>query len=131
MRREGWLQSAPWTERYGLRTEPYVIVIDADAAPGERELRIGTPRGLSNPVVFRVGSWPEHYETEPNDYRTMVEVRNNGVPLIVQAPKSAITQAIRELAVKLCGEREEDIDGEGAAKSNDSKWKKFWPGAKS
>ncbi|MEX1336505.1 MAG: hypothetical protein AB1Z66_14530 [Candidatus Limnocylindrales bacterium] len=27
---EGWLQSAPWTERYGLRTEPYVIVIDAE-----------------------------------------------------------------------------------------------------
>jgi len=27
---EGWLQSAPWTERYGLRTEPYVIVLDAD-----------------------------------------------------------------------------------------------------
>ncbi len=26
---EGWLRSAPWTERYGLRTEPYVIVIDA------------------------------------------------------------------------------------------------------
>ena len=30
----------------------------------------------------------------PNDYRTMVEVRNNGVPLIEQAPKAAITQAI-------------------------------------
>jgi hypothetical protein len=27
---EGWLQSAPWTERWGLRTEPYVVVIDAD-----------------------------------------------------------------------------------------------------
>ena len=27
---DGALQSAPWTERYGLRTEPYVIVIDAD-----------------------------------------------------------------------------------------------------
>jgi hypothetical protein len=27
---EGWLQSAPWTERFGLPTEPYVIVIDAD-----------------------------------------------------------------------------------------------------
>jgi hypothetical protein len=26
---EGWLQPAPWTTRYGLRTEPYVIVIDA------------------------------------------------------------------------------------------------------
>ncbi len=27
---EGWLQSAPWTERWGLRTEPYVVVIDAE-----------------------------------------------------------------------------------------------------
>ena len=34
----------------------------------------------------------------PNDYRAMVEVRNNGVPLIEQAPKAAITQSIVELA---------------------------------
>ena len=27
---EGWLQSAPWTERYGLPVEPYIIVIDAE-----------------------------------------------------------------------------------------------------
>jgi hypothetical protein len=27
---EGWLQSAPWTERFGLRTEPYVMVLDAE-----------------------------------------------------------------------------------------------------
>jgi hypothetical protein len=27
---EGWLQSAPWTETWGLRTEPFVAVIDAD-----------------------------------------------------------------------------------------------------
>jgi hypothetical protein len=26
---EGWLQSAPWTTAWGLRTEPYVVVIDA------------------------------------------------------------------------------------------------------
>lgn len=26
---EGWLQAAPWTERWGLHTEPYVVVIDA------------------------------------------------------------------------------------------------------
>ena len=30
----------------------------------------------------------------PNDYRTMIEARNNGVPLIEQAPKAAITQSI-------------------------------------
>jgi len=34
----------------------------------------------------------------PNDYRTMVEVRNNGVPLVEQAPKASITQAIVHLA---------------------------------
>ena len=34
----------------------------------------------------------------PNDYRTMIEARNNGVPLIEQAPKAAITQAIIQLA---------------------------------
>ena len=34
----------------------------------------------------------------PNDYKTMVEVRNNGVPLIEQAPKAGITQAFITLA---------------------------------
>ncbi len=64
----------------------------------------------------------------PNDYRTMVEVRNNGVPLIVQAPKAAITASIRELAQKISGEREVESTEEGTAKGSDSKWKKFWPG---
>jgi len=27
---EGWLQSAPWTERFGLPTEPYVVVLDGE-----------------------------------------------------------------------------------------------------
>ena len=40
----------------------------------------------------------------PNDYRTMVEVRNNGVPLIEQAPKSQITQSIVQLADALSGD---------------------------
>ena len=66
----------------------------------------------------------------PNDYRTMVEVRNNGVPLIVQAPKAAITVAIRDLASKLEGPKEGEGDqAEGDGKPAESKWKKFWPGA--
>jgi len=40
----------------------------------------------------------------PNDYRTMVEVRNNGVPLLEQAPKAAITQSVQALAQALCGD---------------------------
>ena len=65
----------------------------------------------------------------PNDYRTMVEVRNNGVPLIVQAPKAAITQAMRDLATKLQGNSEETAESsEAESKGTESKWKKFWPG---
>ena len=39
----------------------------------------------------------------PNDYRTMIEVRNNGVPLIEQSPKAAITHSITSLAEVLMG----------------------------
>ena len=68
----------------------------------------------------------------PNDYRTMVEVRNNGVPLITQAPKAAITQALRELLAKLSGDEiepasQEEVEKQAAAGG----WRKFWPGQKS
>jgi pilus assembly protein CpaE len=37
----------------------------------------------------------------PNDYRTMIDARNNGVPLIEQSPKAAITQSLIALAKSL------------------------------
>ena len=40
------------------------ITIAPDAAPGQRELRLGTPQGLSNPLVFCVGQLPEFSEKE-------------------------------------------------------------------
>jgi len=40
----------------------------------------------------------------PNEYRTMIEARNNGVPLIEQSPKAAITQSIVSLAGALFDE---------------------------
>ncbi|MBN1908243.1 MAG: response regulator [Pirellulales bacterium] len=46
----------------------------------------------------------EIYWQLPNDYRTMIEVRNNGVPLIEQAPKAAITQSILALADAITGD---------------------------
>ncbi len=63
----------------------------------------------------------------PNDYRTMVEVRNNGVPLISQAPKAPITQSFFDLAAKLEGVTLDENSEDSAEAS--SKWKKFWPGA--
>src|SRR4029077_8015903 len=37
----------------------------------------------------------------PNEYSTMVEARNNGVPLISQSPKSKLTKSILQLAQNL------------------------------
>lgn len=39
----------------------------------------------------------------PNDFKTMIEVRNNGVPLVEQAPKAQITQSISQLAREIVG----------------------------
>ncbi|MBI3119788.1 MAG: hypothetical protein HYZ00_13930 [Candidatus Hydrogenedentes bacterium] len=43
------------------------VTIDPDAAPGERELRILTSAGLTNPLRFQVGLLPEVLEIELND----------------------------------------------------------------
>ena len=40
----------------------------------------------------------EIYWQIPNDYATMVEARNNGVPLVTQAPRAKITRSIEQLA---------------------------------
>jgi len=43
------------------------VTMDPNAAPGERELRLGTPAGLTNPLVFCVGQLPEFCEKESSD----------------------------------------------------------------
>jgi hypothetical protein len=42
------------------------VTIAPDAEPGDREMRILTAGGLSNPIVFQVGTLPEILEMEPN-----------------------------------------------------------------
>jgi pilus assembly protein CpaE len=43
----------------------------------------------------------EVYASIPNDYGTMVEARNNGVPLLTQAPRAKLTKAVQQLAQQL------------------------------
>jgi len=57
------------------------------------------------------------YWQVPNDYRVMVEVRNNGVPLIEYAPKAGITNSIKELADALCGK----LNGESTVSDSETK----------
>ncbi|OHB77077.1 MAG: hypothetical protein A2Z34_11260, partial [Planctomycetes bacterium RBG_16_59_8] len=41
------------------------VTVAPDAAPGDRELRLLTPLGLTNPLCFQVGTLPEVREQEP------------------------------------------------------------------
>ena len=42
------------------------ITVEPNALPGNRELRIETKNGLTNPIIFQVGTLPETTELEPN-----------------------------------------------------------------
>jgi len=57
------------------------VTVDADAPPGDRELRIATPAGLTNPMVFKVGVFPEVCELEPNNQKALPDLpRLQGLP---------------------------------------------------
>jgi pilus assembly protein CpaE len=64
----------------------------------------------------------------PNDYKTMVEVRNNGVPLIDQAPRAALTQAVISLADQLTGEQHKAQEGTPNSSRGASRWLAFLGG---
>ncbi len=63
----------------------------------------------------------EIYARIPNNYFVISECRNNGVPLLMQSPKTAITLAIQDLANKLNGYSPEEGD-----ESDDNGGKKSW-----
>ncbi len=61
------------------------ITIDPAAAPGPREIRIGSPAGLTNPMRFEVATLPEVRELEPNEaavYTAPVQDPAVAVPVI-------------------------------------------------
>ena len=66
----------------------------------------------------------------PNDYRVMVEVRNNGVPLIEQAPKAAITQSIIAWPTRCAATGEDPRDANDPTESAraGAKLLNLWPG---
>lgn len=67
----------------------------------------------------------------PNDYRTMVEVRNNGVPLIEHSPRAGITQAIVTLADMLTkDDATRDDESAASAAAKGAGWFKFFGAGK-
>ncbi|MHC4675851.1 MAG: hypothetical protein ACYTBZ_25460, partial [Planctomycetota bacterium] len=58
------------------------VVLDPDAEPGERALRLKTALGLSNPVTFHVGQLHEYSEKEPKNKTVETEVLSE-LPLVI------------------------------------------------
>jgi pilus assembly protein CpaE len=63
----------------------------------------------------------------PNEYRTMIEARNNGVPLIEQAPKAAVTQSMIALAAALGADTAPQDAEVAAKKSGSGRFFGLWP----
>jgi hypothetical protein len=59
------------------------ITIAKNAPPGERELRVYTPGGLSNPIYFQVGALDEVQEVEPNDDHMNPDLQEVPVPSMI------------------------------------------------
>lgn len=77
-------------QREGL-SEKIKVVVNRQ---GLEDAQISMNKALE--TIGREISW-----TVPNDYATMVEARNNGIPLMDQAPRAKITRAIEAIAASV------------------------------
>ena len=77
-------------QREGLSAKTKVVV----NRQGLEDAQISMSKALE--TIGREISW-----TIPNDYATMVEARNNGIPLMEQAPRAKITRAMEAVAVSV------------------------------
>jgi pilus assembly protein CpaE len=75
---------------------------------GETEITLEkAEETIGKPVYWQV----------PNDAKTMMEARNQGVPLVTHAPKSKVNQSIHGLALALCGK-----EVQAAPKEKGGRW---------
>ncbi|MBL8852687.1 MAG: response regulator [Planctomycetaceae bacterium] len=65
------------------------------------------------------------YAQIPNDYQTMAAVRNNGVPLVMQAPQAAITQTFMNLTNSLFNVQKPAVPAEVGPATNKKQWLGF------
>ncbi|MBK9140295.1 MAG: PPC domain-containing protein [Verrucomicrobia bacterium] len=68
------------------------VTVAPEAAPGARELRLATPMGLSNPLVFRVGEWPEFFKPPAQSVGPEIERlrRQFGGPAVAAGAQSPL-----------------------------------------
>jgi hypothetical protein len=79
------------------------ISIAKDAAPGPRQLRVETPGGLTNPIIFCVGNLPE-ISRKPTRVPPQYNVVNGATPFARPQPRSADLPTEVTLPVVLNGQ---------------------------
>ena len=104
-------------ESEAIRDKVAVVVNRAGFEAGQISLK-KAKETLNHEIFFQI----------PNDFRTMVDVRNNGVPLILQSPKAAITNAFRRLAAEIETPKDQVLIAPLEENATARGWKKFWPG---
>ncbi len=72
------------------------VTIEPDAKPGPQQLRLATPLGLSNPVVFSIGQLPEFIEQDEAPSPEPIPNRAGG-----RAPNRAPNQVLGEVPAPL------------------------------
>ncbi len=87
-------------EQFETLSEKLKVVLNRS---GLNDMQISLKKALE--IIGR-----EIYWKIPNDYGTMVESRNNGVPLILQAPKTKLTKSYIDLANELSESKIESQD---------------------
>lgn len=105
----------------GLKEKTHIVVNRVGLDAGQIGLK-KAQETISRDVFWRI----------PNDYRVMVEVRNNGVPLFERFPKSNLTQSMEGLAAAVGGGTADvDDQSDGAEEAKDKagvgRWLNLWP----
>ena len=100
-----------------IREKVKVVVNRAGFEAGQISLR-KAKETLEREIFFQI----------PNDFRTMVDGRNNGIPLLLQSPKAAITHAFRRLANQIQESSDPLVIAPLEENTMIRGWKKFWPG---
>jgi pilus assembly protein CpaE len=102
-------------EHHSGVTEKIKIVVNRSGLDRSQISSTNAEETINKPIFWRI----------PNNFSVVSESRNNGIPLVTQAPKAAITLSINELSDKLSGLDAVATETEAPADKGSKSWLKF------
>lgn len=102
-------------EHHSGVTEKIKIVVNRSGLDRSQISSTNAEETINKPIFWRI----------PNNFSVVSESRNNGIPLVTQAPKAAITLSINELSDKLSGLDAVATETEAPADKSAKSWLKF------